>query len=96
MIKELIEIIKELKKNITDDTDMVWTAYESPKQIRDELEAYVHELQAGNTNSMEKIKILLLLTGTLQEHSMSNGWADEFLNLSEKFDQLYIAIKGRS
>jgi hypothetical protein len=96
MIKELIEIMKKLKAKITDDSDMVWTGYETSNQLRDELEVYINELQAGNTSSVEKIRSLLLPTGTLQEHSVSNGWGDEFLDLSEKFDQLYITIKGHS
>jgi hypothetical protein len=96
MITELIEIIKKVKRKITDSSDMVWTSYETSNQLRDELEVCINELQTGNTSSMEKIKTLFLPTGALQEHSISNGWADEFLTLSEKFDQLYIAIKGHS
>ena len=88
MITELVEILKKIKGKITDSSDMAWTSYETSKQLRDELELYINELQAGNTASMEKMKILFLPTGTLQEHSTSNGWADEFLDLSEKFDQL--------
>ncbi|HEV8505903.1 MAG TPA: hypothetical protein VGQ53_10900 [Chitinophagaceae bacterium] len=96
MIEELIEIIKKLKGKITDDSDMVWTGYETSKQLRDELEAYILELQAGNATSMEKIKTLLLPTGALQEHSISNRWGDEFLDLSEKFDHLYMRIKHQN
>jgi hypothetical protein len=88
MIEELIEIIKILKTKITDDSDMVWTGYETSKQLRDELEVYINELEAGNTSSMENIKILFAPTGPLQEHSIAHGWGNEFLDLSEKFDQL--------
>ncbi len=96
MIEELIEIIKNLKGKITDDSDMGWTGYQDSKQLRDDLETYILELQAGNATSIEKIKTLLLPTGTLQEHSISNGWGDEFLDLSERFDQLYMTIKHQN
>ena len=93
MITELIEIIEKLIEKIADDSDMVWTAYETSQQLKDELEVYLNQFQAGDMSSMGKIKMLFLPTGTLQEHSMSNSWSDEFLNLSKKFDRLYMTIK---
>ena len=53
MITELIEIIEKLKEKIADDSDMVWTAYETSQQLKDELEVYIisgwrHEFSAKN------------------------------------------------
>jgi hypothetical protein len=93
MTNELIEIIKKVKQKITDRSDMTWTTYETPAQLRDELEVYINQFQADDISSLEKIKMLFLPTGTLQEHSICNGWTDEFLNLSTEFDRLYMTIK---
>jgi hypothetical protein len=93
MTQELIDIIYKVKSKISDDSDMVWTLYDNAKQLRDELEAYIQELQNGNMSSVEKIRLLFLPTATLQEHSISNSWADEYLKLSEKFDNLYSMLK---
>lgn len=92
MTKELTEIIEQVKKKITDHSDMVWTRYVNAKQLRDELELYTRQLQNGDTSSVEKIKFLFLPTATLQEHSIFNGWADEYLKLAEKFDSIYAMI----
>ena len=93
--KELNEILEQVKKKIANDSDMVWTRYANSKQLRDELELYIRQLQNGDTGSLEKIKFMFLPTATLQEHSISNGWVDEYLKLAEKFDNLY-AIVSRS
>jgi len=66
MITELIEIIEKLKEKIADDSDMVWTAYETSQQLKDELEVYLNQFQAGDMSSPQKINMLLLPTVTLQ------------------------------
>lgn len=89
MNQELIDIISKVKDKISDDSDMVWTHYDTAKALRDELELYTQELRNGDVSSLEKIKLLFLPTATLQEHSISNSWPDEYLILAEKFDNLY-------
>jgi hypothetical protein len=89
MKQELIEIINKVKDKISEDSNMVWTHYDTPKELRDELESYTQGLRNGDMSSLEKIKVLFLPTATLQEHSISNGWPDEYLALAEKFDNLY-------
>ena len=93
---ELIDIIKKEKEKVTDDSDMVWIHYDNVKQLRDELDATVHNLKFGDTCSLEELKMLFLPTATLQEHAICNGWSDEYLTLSAKFDNLYSTIKSRS
>ena len=93
---ELIDIVKKVKEKVTDDSDMVWTHYDNAKQLRDELDANVQKLKFGDTGSLEELKMLFLPTATLQEHAICNGWPEEYLNLAEKFDNLYSTIKNRS
>ena len=94
MIKDLIDIIEKVKDKITDDGNMLWTGYNSAKELRDELESYTQELQEGNKTCLEKLQTLFLPTATLQEHSISNRWADEYIVLSENFDKLYATMKN--
>jgi hypothetical protein len=96
MTKELIIIIQKVKDKITDDSDVVWTGYDSAKQLRDELETYLENLAMGDTTCIEKLHTHFLPTGTFQEHSISNGWADEYLSLSENFDSIYATMKNHS
>ena len=92
MNQNLIDIITKVKLNISDDSDMAWTQYNTAKELRDELEIYTQELRNGDMRSLEKIKLLFLPTATFQEHAISNGWADEYVALAEKFDNLYSLI----
>jgi len=92
----LIEIINKVKEKITDDSNMVWTHYDNAKQLRDELDATVEKLKLGDKSALEELNNLFLPTAALQEHSISNGWPDDYLNLAEKFDNLYSMIKTRS
>jgi len=94
MNQDIIDIIKKVKEKITDDSDMAWTCYDNAKQLRDQLDLNIRELQIGDTNSLEQLKILLLPTASLQEHSICNGWAGEYLELASKFDDLYSIIKN--
>jgi hypothetical protein len=75
---------------------MVWTRYESAKELRDELEAYLTNLETGDIMCIEKLSFLFLPTASLQEHSISNNWAQEYLNLSQKFDRIYALYQNRS
>jgi hypothetical protein len=95
MNQELFDIVNKVIDKISDDSDMTWTRYDTAKQLRDELELHMQKLQIGDMSSLEKIKLMFLPTATLQEHSISNGWPDEYLALAEKFENVY-SITNRS
>ena len=89
MTNELIEVIKRVKEKITDDSDMVWTRYDNAEELRNELETYSEELRKGNTSCLNKLYLLFLPTASLQEHSISNNWTDDYLELSRIIDRLH-------
>ena len=93
MIDELIKIIGVIKNKVSDSSDVVWTRYESVKEFRDDLDNYIIRLKANDKSCLEEIYILFAPTGSLQEHSISNGWADEYINLADRFDKLYKDLK---
>ena len=96
MTKELIILSQKVQDKITDDSDVVWTGYDTAKQLREELETYIENLKRGDTTCIEKLHTHFLPTGTFQEHSISNGWAEEYLSLSENFDNIYATMKNHS
>ena len=95
MIQDLVDIIENVKAKITDNSDIVWTGYDSAKELRNELDTYIQQLKAGNTTSLEELHKHFLPTCTFQEHSISNGWAAEYIMLSEKFDIIYARMKKK-
>lgn len=93
-ITELIVLIRDVKEKITDDSDMVWTCYDNPKQLREELDFYIRQFELADLSSIEKLNYLFSPTASLQEHSICNGWAEEYIELSKKFDRLYSMIEN--
>lgn len=92
-IHQLIDILLNIKEHIKDESDCVWIYYETPEQIRDEINKYILELENGNMQSLDEINIHFLPTAAYQEHSMSNGWSDEYIKLAGEFDSIYNALK---
>lgn len=93
LFQEVASIVLAVKDKITDDSDVVWAGYNSPIELRIEIEGHLSLLRGGDYNALENIKVHFLPTCTFQEHSISNGWADEYITLSERFDRLYIKLK---
>jgi len=73
---------------MTDDSDVVWTRFETPEEIRLLIDSYIEELRRGNIYLTGELSLLFAPTGAFQEHSISNGWGKEFLILAEQFDNV--------
>ena len=96
MTRELIEILNKVKERFTDDSDLLWTSYETAKELRDELDVYMEQLSKGDKSCLENLNMHFLPTSTFQEHSLKNDWTNEYMKLSEKFDSIYIQMKNYS
>lgn len=95
LLQETIYVVLKAREKITDDSDVVWTGYESAAALRNEIDHYLSLLRNGDYNALDKFNIYFSPTCTFQEHSVSNGWADEYLALAEHFDIAYNKIKKR-
>ena len=93
MIDELIKIIEIIKSKIQDGSDVVWTHYETPSEFRDDLDNYIARLKANDKTCLEELNVLFAPTGSLQEHSILNGWTDEYVTIAERFDKVYYNLK---
>ena len=96
MLEELISILEKTKLKISDDSDMVWTGYNGAKELRAEIDLYINQIKGGDLNGLEELSKYFLPTSTFQEHSISNGWADEYLRLAEGFDKIYYSLKDKA
>ena len=92
MKAELIDILLEIKLKVTEASDMMWTTYETPQSLQEELDRFIHELSNDDLGIVKEINVHFLPTGTFQEHAMQNGWTDEYMILAERFDKLYATI----
>ena len=96
MTQNLIDILQKVKERFTDNSDLLWTSYETAKEVRDELDSYIDPLSKGDKKCLENLNLHFLPTSTFQEHSLQNGWTKEYIELSKKFDSIYERIKNHS
>lgn len=94
LLKELDAILSLIKEKITDDSDMVWTRFDAPQQLLQEIDNVFLALQNSITyNSIYQLEMLFGPTASLQEHSITNGWGNEFIILAEKIDTISANLK---
>lgn len=92
-LSSIIDLVKIIRRKITDETDVVWTRYPSVNELQTDIDQNLRALELGDLQALESIQQLFLPTATFQELSLSNGWADEFLLLAARFDQAYEKVK---
>lgn len=89
---KLIAILDSVKEKITDDSDVVWSNVDSPAQLRAMIDDCITGLQQRDSNSINRLHNLFAATGKIQEHSISNGWGEEFLEIAEQFDNMIASL----
>ncbi len=82
-----IEMLKYQINRLTEllacpDVDVLWSSYDNPKQVINEIKSIENNILNGDIMSIVKMKFLLSPAGELQEISISSGWGDEFLEIA--------------
>ncbi|MEO6252389.1 MAG: hypothetical protein ABIO79_03755 [Ferruginibacter sp.] len=91
---EAIDILLKVKDHIADNSDCIWTYYETPQQMRDDIDKYILELGKGSTSLLDEMYMHFLPTAAYQEHSLMNNWTVEYHKLAARFDKIYDALKN--
>lgn len=91
--KALLQILEFIKSTLTDETSFVMSGFESVEKLEEELDELSETVKAGDLNSLEDLNMHFLPTSGFQELALENGWSDEYLELTEKFDQIYDKYK---
>lgn len=89
MTKQATEILLKVRDKITDESDLVWTSFETAEELRKEIDGFISRLNHGDKEVIKDVYIHFLPTSTFQEHSMQNGWTEEYMKLAERFDKIY-------
>ncbi len=85
---QLISLITQVKKNVSDNSDMTYCYYETPAELIEALDKFIVEFENGNMNVIEDLSVEFAPTSSLQEHSMGNDWSNEYLIIAEEFDSI--------
>lgn len=93
--QKIIEILVAIKNTVDSKTDVVWTKFDSSDELISDLDKKINRLQSSDYDTLADVYLMFLPTGTYQELSISNGWADNYIVLSEQFDYYYKIIKSK-
>lgn len=85
----LIHVLESaLELVVLPDNDFCWSSWKDAEEAKTEIESILQLLQSGGIPDRLAVSVLFAPTGPLQEVSLSSGWADPFLKVAEKFDDL--------
>lgn len=74
------------------DNDFSWSSWVDASAAQAEIGALIEQVQSGGLPEKIKVSVLFAPTGPLQEVSLSSGWAEAFLKVAEKFDEVEALI----
>ena len=88
----LNEILETIKKLILEPrTDISWSTFDNKDELIMEIDAHIQKLKLRDFSKVKDLILLFGPTSDFQEISLSSGWGNQYLNISERFD---IAIEG--
>ncbi|HUW89548.1 MAG TPA: hypothetical protein VMV43_03430 [Candidatus Nanopelagicaceae bacterium] len=88
----LIKILEIVKKLILEPrTDISWSTFDSKDELIFEIDTHIQKLKLEDFSKVKDIILLFAPTSDFQEISLSSGWSNHYLNISERFD---IAIRN--
>ncbi len=88
----IIEILETVKKLILEPkTDISWSIFNSKDELIIEIDAHIQKLKLRDFSKVTDLILLFAPTSDFQEISLSSGWGNRYLKISERFD---VAING--
>jgi hypothetical protein len=91
MTGDLIAVLEEAKSLLTmEGNDYTWSSWPDEEAATTELDQFIKALENDEPFDPAELAFLFAPTGRMQEVSLSSGWGDEFLKLSERSDRLIV------
>ena len=88
-IEKLISVLNELLEIATRyETDVTWSHYDTKDEFIADLDRHLSKLQSQDLSEIGELKSLFAPTGSLQEISLSSGWAENYLKIASDFDRI--------
>jgi len=88
----MIEILETVKELILEPiTDISWSIFDSKDDLIIEIDAHIQKLKLRDFSKVKELILLFAPTSDFQEISLSSGWGNRYLKISERFD---VAING--
>lgn len=84
---ELRDILSRCREFVLASNDSGWSCMDV-SEIVVSLNESIDSLARRNVLDKNELVMLFAPTGPLQETAMRNGWADEYISLSARFDKM--------
>jgi len=94
-LSEFIQTIRNQLKRVTSETDIAYTRFKTSKELVSSLNGDLKELQEGNMDKFQILYSHFLPTSTFHELSINGGWEEEYLDIADRMDELYMRLKPR-
>ena len=87
-LSKLIFVFEETRKLLErPQNDFTWSSWEDREAALGEIDQVLSALRSGNLPGESTLEVLFAPTGPIQEVSLSSGWDDDFIRLSDMFDE---------
>lgn len=83
----LLKVLRRSHDLVARSEDSAWSCMDV-KEILDSLRKSIMQLEQSRAIDVNELRFLFVATGPLQETSLSNEWANEFLLLAKRFDEI--------
>lgn len=90
-IQRVIQLLRNIDLMINEDDDFVQSNIDL-ESFKNEIHAVIMDIAFENYDSLKSFSINFAPTGSLQEHSLANGWDQLFLTIADEFDTLMDSI----
>ena len=94
-VAELVGVLLDARTALSLPTnDFAWSAWEGAEDALREVDGLIATLRAGALPRRLDLEVLFVVTGPIQEVSLSSGWAKTFLALASRFDAAVAKLYG--
>ena len=66
--------------------DIAWSSYDSAEALRADVAYLASRVEDGDAEAVQKVRLLFLPTGDLQETALASGWHDTYMALADRVD----------
>jgi hypothetical protein len=91
--QKIADILITIRNKVDSKTDIIWTGFNNPEQLINDLTSDIQKLGLCDSYALSKVYVGFGPTGIYQELSISNGWGNEYLELSKQFDYYHKRIR---
>lgn len=92
--QDLLGVLAETRQLLLNPlNDFSWSSWGSADVALQEIDGFIETIRTGGKPDLLSLDVIFMVTGPLQEVSLSSDWADTFLKLAARFDKALARYK---